>query len=113
MSSSVTAGWNGVGPGLMPAKEPSNSAVNTSTAGACAAPATMEMKAGGVTFHHGCNFHYAGPNATDQPRRAHAIIYIPDFVAFTGGGEAAGAGSEMKAGGPWDHPLHPIVAGKE
>ena len=78
-----------------------------------AAPATMEMKAGGVTFHHGCNFHYAGPNATDQPRRAHAIIYIPDFVAFTGGGEAAGAGSEMKAGGPWDHPLHPIVAGKE
>ena len=42
-----------------------------------AAPETMEMKAGGVTFHHGCNFHYAGPNATDQPRRAHAIIYIP------------------------------------
>ena len=27
--------------------------------------------------------------------------------------EAAGAGEEMKAGGPWDHPLHPIVAGQE
>jgi len=77
-----------------------------------AAPETMEMKAGGVTFHHGCNFHYAGPNATDQPRRAHAIIYIPDYVTFTGGGEAAGAGSEMAAGGPWDHPIHPIVAGE-
>ena len=76
-----------------------------------AAPAPMEMKAGGVTFHDGCNFHYAGPNRTDDPRRAFAIIYIPDHVTFTGGNEAAGAGDEMQAGGPWDHPLHPILAG--
>ena len=34
-------------------------------------------------------------------RRAFAIIYIPDYVAFTGGKDA---------GGPWDHPLHPILA---
>ena len=60
-----------------------------------------------------CNFHYAGPNATDQPRRAHAIIYIPDYVTLTGGAEAAGAGDEMAAGGPRDHPLHPIAAGEE
>lgn len=75
-------------------------------------PVAMAMAAGGVTFHHGCTFHYAGANRTDRPRRAFAIIYIPDGVAFTGGREAAGAGAEMTAGGPWDHPLHPILAGQ-
>ncbi|NKB65848.1 MAG: hypothetical protein GKR89_02190 [Candidatus Latescibacteria bacterium] len=76
-----------------------------------AEPVPMEMAAGGVTFHHGCNFHHAGPNQTDRPRRALAMIYIPDYVSFRGGHEAAGAGDEMTAGGPWDHPLHPILAG--
>lgn len=76
-----------------------------------AEPVPMEMEAGGVTFHHGCNFHYAGPNQTDQPRRAHAVIYIPDGTKFTGGKDAAGAEQEMTAGEPWDHPLHPILAG--
>ena len=75
-------------------------------------PIPVEMPAGGVTFHHGCNFHYAGPNTTASPRRAFAIIYIPDFVAFTGGKDAAGAADEMTPGGPWDHPVHPILAGE-
>jgi ectoine hydroxylase-related dioxygenase (phytanoyl-CoA dioxygenase family) len=75
-------------------------------------PVAMEMPAGGVTFHHGCTFHYAGPNRTDQPRRAFAIIYIPDYTRFTGGRDAAGAADQMQAGGPWDHPLHPILAGE-
>ena len=74
-------------------------------------PVAVEMAAGGVTFHHGCNFHFAGPNQTENRRRAFAIIYIPDHIKFTGGSEAAGAGDEMKAGGPWDHPVHPILAG--
>ncbi|MBV7338022.1 phytanoyl-CoA dioxygenase family protein [Chloroflexi bacterium TSY] len=47
-------------------------------------PVAMEMEAGGVTFHHGCNFQYAGPNRSDKPRRAFAIIYIPDYVTYTG-----------------------------
>ena len=72
---------------------------------------SMEMPAGGVTFHHGCTFHYAGANRSHQPRRAFAIIYIPDYVFFTGRGDAAGAADEMIAGGPWDHPVHPILAG--
>lgn len=76
-----------------------------------AEPVAMEMPAGGVTFHHGCNFHHAGANQTEHPRRAFAVIYIPDFVRFTGGSEAAGAGDEMTAGGPWEHPLHPVLAG--
>ncbi|MBT3346137.1 MAG: phytanoyl-CoA dioxygenase family protein [Gemmatimonadetes bacterium] len=75
-----------------------------------AEPVAMEMEAGGVTFHDGCNFHYAGPNLTDNPRRAHAIIYIPDDTKFTGGKDAAGAAEEMTPGNPWDHPLHPILA---
>lgn len=74
-------------------------------------PVIMDMAAGGVTFHHGCTFHYAGPNQTTAPRRAFAIIYIPDYTTFTGTHDAAGAGAEMQVGGPWDHPLHPIVAG--
>ena len=78
---------------------------------AVAEPVSMEMAAGGVTFHHGCTFHYAGPNRTGTPRRAFAIIYIPDYVTFTGGNDAAGAADEMTAGGPWDHPIHPILAG--
>jgi ectoine hydroxylase-related dioxygenase (phytanoyl-CoA dioxygenase family) len=75
-------------------------------------PVAAEMGAGGVTFHHGCTFHYAGANRTKKPRHAFAIIYIPDYVKFTGGWDAAGAGGEMKSGGPWDHPLHPILAGE-
>ena len=74
-------------------------------------PVTMDMAAGGVTFHHGCTFHYAGPNQTETPRRAFAIIYIPNHTTFTGTHDAAGAAQEMQAGGPWDHPLHPILAG--
>ena len=76
-----------------------------------AEPVPMEMTAGGVTFHHGCNFHYAGANNTSHPRRAFAVIFIPDSVTFTGGKDAAGASDEMTAGGPWDHPLHPILPG--
>ncbi|MDE0428272.1 MAG: phytanoyl-CoA dioxygenase family protein [Caldilineaceae bacterium] len=74
-------------------------------------PVAMPMRAGGVTFHHGCTFHYAGPNRSDRPRRAFAIIYIPDYTRFTGGKDAAGAAEEMKIGGPWNHAIHPIVAG--
>ena len=73
-------------------------------------PVAIEMSAGGVTFHHGCNFHYAGPNRTGHPRRAFAIIYVPNYVMFTGKVDAAGAQEEMEVGKPWEHPLHPVLA---
>jgi ectoine hydroxylase-related dioxygenase (phytanoyl-CoA dioxygenase family) len=76
-------------------------------------PVLMDMPAGGVTFHHGCTFHYATPNHSSQPRRAFAIIYIPSYTHFTGGKDAAGAADEMEVGKPWAHPLHPILAGEE
>ena len=75
-------------------------------------PVVMPMRAGGVTFHHGCTFHYAGPNRTGTPRRAFAIIYIPDYTCFTGGHDAAGASEEMEVGGAWKHAIHPIIVGQ-
>ncbi|MEM7027962.1 MAG: phytanoyl-CoA dioxygenase family protein [Chloroflexota bacterium] len=75
-------------------------------------PVAMPMEAGGVTFHHGCTFHYAGPNQTHKPRRAFAIIYIPDYTRFTGGKDAAGAAEEMEVGGYWEHDIHPIISQK-
>ncbi len=77
-----------------------------------AEPVAMPMRAGGVTFHHGCTFHYATPNRTDRPRWAFAVIYIPDYVRFTGGSDPAGAAGEMTPGGSWEHPLHPLLAGE-
>ena len=73
-------------------------------------PLAMEMEAGGITFHYGCNFHCAWANRTAEPRRAFAIIYIPDYVMFAGDKDAAGAADEMEAGGPQDHPVYPVLA---
>jgi ectoine hydroxylase-related dioxygenase (phytanoyl-CoA dioxygenase family) len=33
------------------------------------------IPAGGVTIHHCRTIHYAGPNQTDQPRRAYILIF--------------------------------------
>jgi ectoine hydroxylase-related dioxygenase (phytanoyl-CoA dioxygenase family) len=72
-------------------------------------PVIMDMAAGGVTFHHGCTFHYATPNRTDKPRRALAIIYIPDYITYNGRWDAGGA-ADLEAGKPFGGPKHPILA---
>lgn len=72
-------------------------------------PAVMAMEAGGVTFHHGCLFHHATPNRTDRPRRALAIIYIPDYITYDGRWDAGGA-KDLEAGKPFTGPQHPILA---
>ena len=72
-------------------------------------PVIMEMEAGGVSFHHGCTFHYATTNRTNKPRRALAIIYIPDYVTYDGRWAASGA-TDLEAGKPFDGPQHPILA---
>ena len=43
--------------------------VDPSQAVACPIPA------GGATFHHCRTLHYAGPNATDNPRRAYILVF--------------------------------------
>jgi len=50
--------------------------------------AIVRMKAGSCTFHDGLTFHYAHANQTDNPRRALAIIYMPDGTTFSGAGHA-------------------------
>ena len=77
-----------------------------------AEPEAVEMEAGGVTFHHGCNFHFAGPNRTDQPRHAFAIIYIPKDITYTGTKHDPSnlIGKELKPGDLWEHPKHPILS---
>jgi hypothetical protein len=35
------------------------------------------LKAGGCTIHAGRTLHYAGPNLTDEPRRAYIVNYRP------------------------------------
>ena len=72
-------------------------------------PVVMDMEAGGVTFHHGCTFHYATANHTDKPRRALAIIYIPDHITYNGRKDAGGA-DDLQVGKPFTGSLHPILA---
>ena len=43
--------------------------VDSSQAVACPIPV------GGATFHHCRTLHYAGPNTTDQPRRAYILVF--------------------------------------
>lgn len=47
-------------------------------------PVKVPLKAGSCTFHNGLTFHYAHANITDKPRRALAIIYIPDGTTYSG-----------------------------
>lgn len=72
-------------------------------------PVIMDMEAGGVTFHHGCTFHYATANRSNRPRRALAIIYIPEYITYNGKWDAGGA-KDLVQGQPFGGPKHPILA---
>lgn len=45
---------------------------------------TIPLRAGDCTFHHGRCAHMATPNFTDEPRVAHAIIYMDATTRFNG-----------------------------
>lgn len=47
-------------------------------------PVIVRMKAGSCTFHSGLTFHYAHANNTANPRRAFAIIFMPDGTVYNG-----------------------------
>ena len=72
-------------------------------------PVVMEMEAGGVTFHHGCTFHYASPNRTEDPRRAFTVIYVPDYVTYDGNW-AAGGSDDLEIGKPFKGKHYPVLA---
>ncbi|MCL5270486.1 MAG: phytanoyl-CoA dioxygenase family protein, partial [bacterium] len=69
------------------------------------------MEAGGVTFHDGLTFHYAGANQTDRPRHALAIIYMTDGTTYSGKKHVVTDGLGLAIGAPIDHPHFPVLAG--
>ncbi|MBD2844198.1 phytanoyl-CoA dioxygenase family protein [Paenibacillus sp. IB182496] len=60
----------------------------------------VPLKAGSCTFHDGMTFHYAHANHTDRPRRALAIIYMPDGTTYSGKKHVCTDGQDFKAGEP-------------
>jgi Protein involved in biosynthesis of mitomycin antibiotics/polyketide fumonisin len=68
------------------------------------------MKAGSCTFHDGLTFHYAHANRTDRPRRALAIIYMPDGTTFSGARHICTEGLGLEAGDRLQGGLFPRLA---
>ena len=75
-------------------------------------PVRTPLKAGSCTFHNGLTFHYAHSNTTQRPRRAYAIIYVPDGTVYTGKDHVVTDGTGLQAGQPLAGGLFPIVAGR-
>lgn len=47
-------------------------------------PVVVPCRAGTAVFHNGLIAHAAGPNLTNQPRRAYAIAFMPEKATFNG-----------------------------
>ena len=72
--------------------------------------AIVRMKAGSCTFHNGLTFHYAHANNTDRPRRALAIIFMPDGTTYSGASHVCTDGQGFTAGDPLRGGLFPKLA---
>lgn len=70
-------------------------------------PVIIRMKAGSCTFHNGLTFHYAHANITSKPRRALAIIYMPDGTIYTGKKHVVTDGTGHSADTPFTGGLFP------
>ncbi|MGO4696857.1 phytanoyl-CoA dioxygenase family protein [Paenibacillus sp. 2TAB26] len=70
----------------------------------------VRMKAGSCTFHDGLTFHYANANHTDKPRRALAIIFMPDGTIFSGKPHSCTEGLGLAAGDRIQGGLFPKLA---
>ncbi len=73
-------------------------------------PVICRMKAGSCTFHDGLCFHYAHANRTDRPRRALAVIYMPDGTTYSGKPHVVTDGLGLAAGQPIRGSLFPLLA---
>ncbi|WP_274361991.1 phytanoyl-CoA dioxygenase family protein [Paenibacillus thermotolerans] len=72
--------------------------------------AIVRMKAGSCTFHDGLTFHYAHANRTDRPRRALAVIYMPDGTTYSGAPHICTDGQHLQSGDPIRGGLFPKLA---
>ncbi|MCL6633589.1 MAG: phytanoyl-CoA dioxygenase family protein [Alicyclobacillus herbarius] len=70
-------------------------------------PVIARMRAGSCTFHSGLTFHYAHANRTAKPRRALAIIYIPDGTVYNGKKHVVTDGAGLAPGEPFRGGLFP------
>lgn len=73
-------------------------------------PVICRMNAGSCTFHDGLCFHYAFPNHSQKPRRALAIIYMPDGTTFSGKPHVVTGGLELQIGLPIRGNTFPLLA---
>jgi ectoine hydroxylase-related dioxygenase (phytanoyl-CoA dioxygenase family) len=73
-------------------------------------PVKVPLKAGSCTFHNGLTFHYAHSNVTDKPRRALAIIYMPDGTTFNGKKHAVTMEVNPQENQPLAGRLFPLLA---
>jgi ectoine hydroxylase-related dioxygenase (phytanoyl-CoA dioxygenase family) len=72
---------------------------------------TVPLCAGDCTFHHGRCAHMATPNFTDEPRIAHAIIYMDAVTQFDGRPHPVTQGLGLNIGDILDGDMFPAVAG--
>lgn len=72
--------------------------------------AIVRLRAGSCTFHDGYTFHYAHANTTDRPRRALAIIYMPDGTTYSGARHICTDGLGLEVGQPLAGGLFPKLA---
>ncbi|OAS13473.1 phytanoyl-CoA dioxygenase family protein [Paenibacillus oryzisoli] len=77
-----------------------------------AKPVKVPLKAGSCTFHNGLTFHYAHSNVTDKPRRALAIIYMPDGTTFSGKKHAITMDLNVQENQPLAGRMFPLLASR-
>ncbi|MCC6422113.1 MAG: phytanoyl-CoA dioxygenase family protein [Phycisphaerales bacterium] len=70
---------------------------------------TVPLRAGDCTFHHGRCPHQANANSTDEPRVAHAVIFVDASTTYSGTKHIVTDPLGMKAGAVLDGELFPIV----
>jgi ectoine hydroxylase-related dioxygenase (phytanoyl-CoA dioxygenase family) len=68
---------------------------------------TLPLRAGDATFHHGRCAHMATPNLTDEPRVAHAVIFMDAGTRFSGAEHPVTEPLGLAAGDPLDGELFP------
>ena len=73
-------------------------------------PVAVEMKAGSCTFHDGLTFHYAGPNVTENPRRAMVTIFMPGGTTYKKLEHLIGDRAGLQEGEEFHGKLFPVVS---
>ena len=73
------------------------------------ARATIPLRAGDCTFHHGRCAHMATPNTTDQARVAHVVIWMDASTVFSGAPHIITQPLNLQEGQPLDGELFPRV----